>query len=62
MHQTSNLLSVGHSQVLSVNPLKGNLRSIFCTFLLIWMTYGQIDYQLIKNTLFNSCFALITNH
>ena len=53
MYRVSNLLSVGHSHILTVNgaaldevnPLKGNLRSIF---LLTWMTYGQFDYQKIK--------------
>ena len=34
MDRASNLLSVGHSHLLSVNPLKGNLWSIFCIFLL----------------------------
>ena len=48
MYRSSNLLSVGHSHILSVNPLKGNLWSIFCIFLLTWMTYGQFDYQKTK--------------
>ena len=48
MYRVTNLLSVGHSHILTVNPLKGNLRSIFRIFLLTWMTYGQFDYQKIK--------------
>ena len=43
MYQVSNLLSVGHSHILSVNPLKGKLWRIFCIFLLTWMTYGQLS-------------------
>jgi len=48
MNRSSNLLSVGHSHILSMNPLKGNLLSTFCIFLLIWMTYDQFDDQQIK--------------
>jgi hypothetical protein len=45
---TLQILSVGHSDILSMNALEGNLRSTFCIFLLIWMTYGQFDDQQIK--------------
>ena len=45
MYQTSNILSVGHSHILSVNLPKGEFVTHFCIFLLTWMTYGQFDYQ-----------------